>query len=164
MPDNEQESNKVDVGTISDAKLTTLLEAVLSANKDDIETWRARQEKIFEPNIVKIDPEKFVAILDISLSMIDQWDGTNGYYDLDPKDYIDAMSQYGEQVEGDPYQTKQGLAKIYRFDLKINEVAGDKVLQYRIMRASDAEGVGYFVSGFNPIQSIEMRMRRASVV
>jgi hypothetical protein len=144
--------------------LENILNRVFDAHKTDIESWRKNQEAKFEDNLVAIDPAKFVAILDISFISQDTWDGTNGYYDMKPQDYITTMNQFGEELPTNPHTTRQGLEKLYRFALKINEVPTEKMFQYRIVRASDAEGVGYFVGNIQPLQSLELRMRRAGVV
>lgn len=159
----EKETNISD-DKISGGALEEILNRVFDAHKTDIEAWRKDQEAKFESNMIDIDPEKFVAILDISFISQDTWDGTNGYYDMKPQDYISVMTQFGEKLPDNPHTTRQGLEKIYRFALKINEVPAEKMLQYRIVRASDAEGVGYFVGNIQPLQSLELRMRRAGVV
>jgi len=164
MADKEVKTNISD-DKIGNTELEIILDRVLSAHKTDIETWQKEQEKRFEPNIIEIDPDKFVAILDISFMVQDHWDGCNGYFDLRPSEYANVMRSFGEPLPDDNslFVTRQGLEKIYRFKLKINEVPAENVYQYRIVRAKDAENVGFWVSGITPVQSLEYRMRRASV-
>lgn len=159
----EKDVNIGDTGVSGEA-LESILNRVFDAHKTDIEAWHKDQLSKFEDNFVVIDPAKFVAILDISFISQDTWDGTNGYYDMKPQDYIATMNQFGEELPENPHTTRQGLEKLYRFALKINEVPAEKMFQYRIVRASDAEGVGYFVGNIQPLQSLELRMRRAGVV
>ncbi len=150
-------------GTMTGEQLETILDKVLKENKEDITTWHNRMMANHEDNLITVDG--YVAVLDIATVRIDGWDGCNGYYELTPEQYAETMGNFGEMlvVDEDLMMTKQGLTKRYRFPLVINEVAGDDIFQYRIVKVEELPKRDFGNAMISPTQSIEMRMRRADV-
>lgn len=153
---------------ISGEQLEAILTRVVDSNKDDIAAFQERVAKNHESNFIHINPEEFIAVLDIATIKMDGWDGCNGYYELFPDQFMEVMQSFKMDDEyikkytgNDPYMTKQSLSKRYRFMVTINELDGDTVYQYRIVRTKDYNP-DYKEGGIlGNVQSIAMRMRRA---
>jgi len=155
------ETTEVKTGTMTGEQLETILDRMFKENKNDINAWHLRMMESHEENLINV--EGYIAVLDISTVRIDSWDGCNGYYELSAEQYSDAMGKFGENIilDEDAVMTKQGLVKRYRFPLVINEIAGEDIFQYRIVRSEDLPLNKVLGSLVSPIQSIEWRMRRS---
>lgn len=155
---------EVKTGTMTGEQLESILDRMFKENKDDINTWHNRMMADHEENFITVDG--YIAVLDIATVRIDTWDGCNGFYELTPDQYGETMRRFGEEVilDDEAIMTKQGLVKRYRFPLVINEIAGEDIFQYRIVKVEDLPkdkvGIGSLIS---PNQSIEWRMRRSGL-
>jgi len=154
------ETTEVKTGTMTGEQLETILDRMFKENKNDINAWHLRMMESHEENLINV--EGYIAVLDISTVRIDSWDGCNGYYELSAEQYSDAMGKFGENIilDEDAVMTKQGLVKRYRFPLVINEIAGEDIFQYRIVKKEDSPLKNIVGGMVSPTQSIEWRMRR----
>jgi hypothetical protein len=154
---------EVKTGTMTGEQLEAILDRMFKENRDDINTWHKRMMEDHEENIIYV--EGYVAILDIATIRVDSWDGCNGYYELTPEQYAETMRSFGENLVNDEElnMTRQGLVKRYRFPLVINEIAGEDIFQYRIVRVEDLPSNNLLGTLISPTQSIEWRMRRSGV-
>jgi len=140
-----------------------MLEAILTAamNKagvENIEAFNKRIAESHENNFIEINPEEYVAVLDMSLTRVDTWDGCNGYFELSAQQYMDMFPVEDRAKVNNIFSTKQGLRKIYRFKMFINEVMDQDIFQYRIIPTP--KGMDLNVPTITPMHSIELRMRR----
>lgn len=156
-------TEEIKTGTMTGEQLEAILDKMFKANKDDINTWHRQMMEDHEDNFINV--EGYIAVLDIATVRVDTWDGCNGYYELSAEQYADVMKQFGENiiVDDSVIMTKQGLVKRYRFPLVINEIAGDDIFQYRIVKAEELPSRDILGSLISPTQSIEWRMRRSGV-
>ena len=153
----------INTGLMTGDQLEAILNKVFNEHRDDIVAWQERMMADHENNFIY--PDGYMAVLDISTARIDTWDGTNGYYEITPEQYVEVMSQFGENVVLDEatMMTKQGLTKRYRFPVVINEVIGEDTFQYRIVKKDIVKADTPIGSMISQNQSVEMRMRRADV-
>jgi hypothetical protein len=156
-------TEEVKTGMMTGEQLETVLNKVFKEREKGINAWYERMMADHEPNFINVDG--YIAILDISTARIDSWDGTNGYYELTPEQYVDVMQSFGENVILDEktIMTKQGLTKRYRFPVFINETMGEDTYQYRIVKSETVKKQDTAGSMISQAQSIEMRMRRSEV-
>jgi hypothetical protein len=154
---------EVKTGLMTGEQLEVILNRVEKAHDKDLSAWREKMFAEHEDNFIMVDG--YVAVLDISTARIDSWDGCNGYHELTPEQYVEVMSQFGEEVilDESTMMTKQGLGKRYRFPVIINEVVGEDTFQYRIVKKDSIKKNIPTGSMISENQSIEMRMRRSDV-
>jgi hypothetical protein len=154
---------EVKTGTMTGEQLEAILDRMFKANQDDIKKWHDRMMADHEDNFITVDG--YVAILDIATIRVDTWDGCNGFYELSAEQYVETMKQFGENLilDDELIMTKQGLVKRYRFPLMINEIAGEDIFQYRIVKIESLPNKNTLGNLASPMQSIEWRMRRAGV-
>ena len=153
----------VNTGLMTGAQLEGILNKVFSEHKEDITAWQEKINRDHECNFIMVDG--YTAVLDISTSLIDSFDGCNGYYELTPEQYVEVMDDFGENIILDDatISTKQGLTKRYRFPVIINESSGDSIFRYRIVKAEDIKKELPVGSMMSQTKSMEMRMRRGGL-
>jgi hypothetical protein len=151
---------KIDTGiSLTSEMLEAILTAAMNkAGTENVEAFQKRTAEAHEDNFVNINPEEYIAILDMSLMRVDTWDGCNGYFELSAQQYLDMFPAEDRTKVNTIFSTKQGLRKIYRFKMFINEVMDTDIFQYRIVPTP--KGMNLNVPTISPMNSIELRMRR----
>ena len=119
----DKEEKQIDLGsaTLTAQLLESALNSLFERNKPNIIRWQAEMIADHEDNFIEV--KTHVAIIDVGINQIGNWDGANGYYDLDADKYVEWMQSLNPDFDPDDsvFITKQGLLKKYRFQLIIND-------------------------------------------
>jgi len=149
--------------SLSDEVLTRMLD-LLEKQAPDLPAWRALQMAQHEDNIVYVD--NWVAVCSVGVAAIESWDGTNGYFELTPEEYVLWRQGIEEGFEPDErtYVTKQGLVKRYRFMVILDTMseAACADVKYTIVK-SDGKKLTTKSTMMSDAQQAELLMRRGEV-
>jgi hypothetical protein len=152
LPETEE---KIDLGkaTLTAGMLETALDKLFQKNKPNIMAWMAEMRAEHEDNFVWVDSH--VAVIDVGVNQIGNWDGANGYHQINAIDYVDWMRSINPDYEPDEsvYITKQGLEKMYRFKLIINDQGEPDIITNPYLVPIDK-------AKYTTLSSVEMLQRR----
>jgi len=145
-------------GTITTQQLEVIMDKILKDNRQDVEAWQKRILAEHENNFIMVDG--YTAVIDIGVNTLASWDGCNGYYELKADDYV----QWKRTIDpsfaatNEHYTTKQGLDKIYRFPVMINDMAEPN--DYNVTIVADKDIPTGARRLFTAANEIEMQQRR----